>query len=177
MNDLRKFIGEAVSMLVLNGPLPVAQVKEAECLVIKRPSHDSWKPNYFSPVTGHVEERDIEYLKTFPEPWTNEKLYVETGKREFNEELKRSPSVFFLRHIGKYHDDETNYNVAVLSGEIYGAGTTIEKLVIPKIQPTKEAPEVHWMTVEQIQKIIEENKFAGKKSFEMFFEDLKKFNH
>ena len=97
MNDLRKFIGEAVSMLVLNGPLPVARVKEAECLIIKRPSHDSWKPNYFSPVTGHVERRDIEYLKTFPEPWTNEKLYVEAGKRVFRQASEICIKIYFSK--------------------------------------------------------------------------------
>jgi 8-oxo-dGTP pyrophosphatase MutT (NUDIX family) len=175
MSDLKELIGNAVSILVFNDPFPIIQPEKAECLIIRRPSDDSWMPNYFSPITGHVEERDLEKLKTFPPPWTDEKLYLETGKREFKEETKREPSFVSLRYVGKYHDTETCYNVAVLSGEVYGAGTTIKKIVIPKVGGTKEAPGIYWKSVKEIQKLIEKNKFAGKKSFEIAIQNMQKF--
>jgi len=175
MIDLNELIGDAVSLLIFKGPLPIVKIEETECLIIKRPPYDDWKPNRFSPVTGCVEEKDVKKLKTFPPPWTAEKLYIETGKREFKEEVKIGSSVLTLRYIGKYHDSETGYDVAVLPGEIYGAGTTAEKIIIPKIKVTGEAPKIYWKNIKEIQEHIENSEFAGEKSIEMVVKNLQKF--
>jgi 8-oxo-dGTP pyrophosphatase MutT (NUDIX family) len=174
MEDVQR-VGDAVSLFVSNNPFPVLDIENAEYLVIKRPPNDEWKPGYFSPVTGKVEERDLESLKTFPKPWTEEKLYIETGKREFNEEIKRlEASLLSFRYIGKYYDKETEYNVAVLSGGIY-ASVDSKNIVVPKLGNSPEAPEIHWMNVKEIKKLARKNKFAGKKSLELLVRDLKKF--
>ncbi len=175
MSDLKELVDDAVSVLVFKGSLPIVKIEETECLIIKRPSYDDWKPNCFSPITGRVEKKDVKNLKRFPPPWTAEKLYIETGKREFREELKREPSILTLRYIGKYHDFETGYDVAVLPGEIYGTRTTAKRTVVPKIKETGEAPKIYWKSIREIQKLIKEDKFAGEKSIKMVIQHLQKF--
>lgn len=172
---LKKIVGDVVSLLVSNDPFPSYDIDKIGYLIIKRPSDDKWKPNYFSLVTEHIEEGDIKNLRMYPYPWDEEGLYLEAGSRGLREEIIRSPSAFNLRYLGKYHDNETNYNVAVLTGDIYGAGTTTEKVVIPKTKGTEESPEIFWMPVKQIKQLVKEGKFAGEKSFEMVIRDLKRF--
>ncbi len=172
---LKRFVGDAVSLLISNDPLPFIDIERAEYLIIKRPANDGWKPNYFSPVTGCIEEKDIKNLRMLPPPWDEERLYIEAGRREFREEIIREPSAYNLRYVGKYHDNETGYNVVVLTGDIYGIGTTPEKVVVPRAKGTDESPEVHWMPVKQIRQLIEEEKFAGKKSFEIVIQDFQRF--
>jgi len=174
LKELEKEIGKAVAMTVFDTPFCFSLAKDNKILIIKRPSDDEWKPNKYSVPTGHVEETDLIIFKEWPIK-QKEWLYVLAGLRELSEELKTKACASFLRYVGSYHDDETNYDVIVLMGYMQSSGIEkIEDVRIkkPKVSGSKEAAKVYWKSLKEVEELIEKNKFAGERVIEMCLQEL-----
>ncbi len=168
---------EVVSMAVFDNP-----VSPREVLLIRRPYDSEWAPGEYSPITGHVSEEDYrEYEERRKiDNYSQEMVYVISGLREFQEEIKRSsnePTQFQLTNIGSYNDNRTGYDVHVLLGFINRAAERIEDFGKNKVSvyPTHEALEVEWKNTGDVEKLIREGKIAGSKTFEMVFGHMKRF--
>lgn len=161
-HELLPEVGKVVAMVVYG--------VDKKVLVIRRPKDEEWEPGKYSPPVGHVEEADIKILSFYKKHGIfyhgdKETLYVVAGQRELDEEVKRTPSQVSLRHIGQYHDPNTDLDVIVL------AGTMTSGPDIPSLYPSAEASESKWFTHNRIRRLAKQGSLVGIRAYEMAFDD------